>query len=208
MDESETMDPSIIKGLFDQGVSSAFDSERQRGQLTFTCPCPPQLMAIETDPDHGGAGASFTSAILVIEELAKVDPSVSVLCDVHNTLVNTVLRKYASQAMKDKYLPQLSTSKVGNFLVVLTRPVAELACPAARFFLPFRTWIGFRCFRTQDQCQEERGWIILHTLWQQELDHEWSGSRNLPRTLSQRRLPHLSAGLRANAVSRAGLCKR
>jgi len=69
-------------------------------------------MAIETDPDHGGAGASFTSAILVIEELAKIDPSVSVCCDVHNTLVNTVLRKYASDAVKDKYLPQLSSSKV------------------------------------------------------------------------------------------------
>ncbi|GAA5869809.1 hypothetical protein JCM1840_007642 [Sporobolomyces johnsonii] len=92
MDENEKMDPAIIKGLFDQG-----------------------LMAIETDPDHGGAGASFTSAILVIEELAKVDPAVSVCCDVHNTLVNTVLRKYASQALKDKYLPQLSTSKLGSF---------------------------------------------------------------------------------------------
>ncbi|KAK4706080.1 short-chain 2-methylacyl-CoA dehydrogenase, partial [Phenoliferia sp. Uapishka_3] len=92
MDEAEKMDPVIIKGLFDQG-----------------------LMAIETDPDHGGAGASFTSAILVIEELAKVDPSVSVMCDVHNTLVNTVLRKYATPALKDKYLPQLSSSKLGSF---------------------------------------------------------------------------------------------
>ncbi|GAA5831998.1 hypothetical protein JCM3766R1_003680 [Sporobolomyces carnicolor] len=92
MDENEKMDPSIIKGLFDQG-----------------------LMAIETDPDHGGAGASFTSAILVIEELAKIDPAVSVCCDVHNTLVNTVLRKYASDAVKDKYLPQLSESKLGSF---------------------------------------------------------------------------------------------
>ncbi|BGP39082.1 hypothetical protein JCM10450v2_003034 [Rhodotorula kratochvilovae] len=92
MDENEKMDPAIIKGLFDQG-----------------------LMAIETDPDHGGAGASFTSAILVIEELAKIDPSVSVCCDVHNTLVNTVFRKYASQHLKDKYLPQLATNKLGSF---------------------------------------------------------------------------------------------
>ncbi|KAM0746492.1 acyl-CoA dehydrogenase NM domain-like protein [Meredithblackwellia eburnea MCA 4105] len=92
MDEAEQMDPAIIKGLFDQG-----------------------LMAIETDPDLGGAGASFTSAILVIEELAKIDPSVSVLCDVHNTLVNTVLRKYASNELKEKYMPQLSTSKLGSF---------------------------------------------------------------------------------------------
>merc|ERR1719198_2353578 len=50
-----------------------------------------------------------------MEELAKIDPSVSVCCDVHNTLVNTVLRKYASDAVKDKYLPQLSTSKLGSF---------------------------------------------------------------------------------------------
>ncbi|POY74128.1 hypothetical protein BMF94_2940 [Rhodotorula taiwanensis] len=92
MDENEKMDPAIIKGLFDQG-----------------------LMGIETSPDHGGAGASFTSAILVIEELAKVDPAVSVCCDVHNTLVNTVFRKYASQHLQDKYLPQLSSEKLGSF---------------------------------------------------------------------------------------------
>jgi hypothetical protein len=29
-------------------------------------------MGIETSPDHGGAGSSFTSAIVVVEELAKV----------------------------------------------------------------------------------------------------------------------------------------
>ncbi|GAA5851874.1 hypothetical protein JCM9279_001917 [Rhodotorula babjevae] len=92
MDENEKMDPAIIKGLFEQG-----------------------LMGIETDPEHGGAGASFTSAILAIEELAKVDPSVSVCCDVHNTLVNTVFRKYASDHLKNKYLPQLSSEKLGSF---------------------------------------------------------------------------------------------
>ncbi|WFD38826.1 uncharacterized protein MJAP1_001790 [Malassezia japonica] len=92
MDENEKMDPAIIKGLFEQG-----------------------LMAIETDPELGGAGSSFMAAIIVIEELAKVDPSVSVLCDVHNTLVNTVLRKYANQELRDKYMPILSSEKLGSF---------------------------------------------------------------------------------------------
>lgn len=92
MDENEKMDPSIIKGLFEQG-----------------------LMAIETSPELGGAGSSFMSAIIVIEELAKVDPSVSVLCDVHNTLVNTVLRKYANEHLQKKYMPILSTEKLGSF---------------------------------------------------------------------------------------------
>lgn len=75
-----------------------------------------QLMGIETSADHGGSECNFTSAIIVIEELAKVDPSVSVMCDVHNTLVNTIFRKYGTQEQKDKWLPQLAESKVRHFL--------------------------------------------------------------------------------------------
>ncbi|KAG8753975.1 hypothetical protein FRC12_011361 [Ceratobasidium sp. 428] len=92
MDEAEKMDPTIVKGLFENG-----------------------LMGIETSPDHNGAGSSFTSAIIAIEELAKIDPSVSVMCDVHNTLVNTIFRTYATKEQQDKFLPQLAESKVGSF---------------------------------------------------------------------------------------------
>jgi short/branched chain acyl-CoA dehydrogenase len=69
-------------------------------------------MGIEISTDHGGAEASFTSAIIAIEELAKVDPSVSVMCDVHNTLVNTVIRKYATKEQQDKWLPRLAEREV------------------------------------------------------------------------------------------------
>lgn len=92
MDEQELMDPAIIKALFEQG-----------------------LMAIETSADHGGAESSFTSAIIAIEELAKVDPSVSVMCDVHNTLVNTIFRSYGTKEQQDKWLPLLAESKLGSF---------------------------------------------------------------------------------------------
>lgn len=92
MDENEKMDPTVIKGLFDLG-----------------------LMGIESPIEYGGAGASFTSAILVVEELARVDPAVSVLCDVHNTLVNTVIRQYGSPHIQEKYLPGLATNKIGSF---------------------------------------------------------------------------------------------
>jgi hypothetical protein len=92
MDENENMDESIVKAMFDNG-----------------------LMAIETPEEFGGSGASFTSAIIVVEELAKVDPSVSVLNDVHNTLVNTCIRKWGSDDLKSRYLPQLASDKVGSF---------------------------------------------------------------------------------------------
>ncbi len=74
-------------------------------------------MGIETSANHGGAEASFTSAIVAIEELAKIDPSVSVMCDVHNTLVNTIFRKYGTDAQKDKWLPMLAENKASLLLL-------------------------------------------------------------------------------------------
>lgn len=69
-------------------------------------------MALEIDPEYGGAGASFFSAIITIEELAKVDPAVSVFCDIQNTLINTLIRKLGTQEQKNKYLPKLATNMV------------------------------------------------------------------------------------------------
>ena len=41
-----------------------------------------QLMGIEIDADHGGSQSSFLTTILAVEELAKIDPATSVVCDV------------------------------------------------------------------------------------------------------------------------------
>ncbi|KAK3687812.1 acyl-CoA dehydrogenase/oxidase [Podospora appendiculata] len=99
MDEAEKMDPEVVEQLFEQG-----------------------LMGIEIPEEYGGAGMNFTAAIVGIEELARVDPSVSVMVDVHNTLVNTAVLKWGSQALKKKYLPKLATNTVGSFC--LSEPVS------------------------------------------------------------------------------------
>ncbi|MCJ1448658.1 MAG: hypothetical protein MMC23_009175 [Stictis urceolatum] len=92
MDESEAMDPTIVEQLFEQG-----------------------LMGVEIPEEYGGAGMNFTAAIVGIEELARVDPSVSVMVDVHNTLVNTTVMKYGTAESKRKWLPKLATNTVGSF---------------------------------------------------------------------------------------------
>lgn len=71
-----------------------------------------QLMGIEIDPEYGGTGSTFFSSILVIEELAKVDPAVSVLCDIQNTLINTLFVNLGTPAQKEIYLNRLSTDMV------------------------------------------------------------------------------------------------
>ncbi|KAI9843742.1 MAG: hypothetical protein M1838_002485 [Thelocarpon superellum] len=92
MDESEKMDPAIVESAFEQG-----------------------LMGIEIPEEYGGAGMNFTAAIVGIEELARVDPSVSVMVDVHNTLVNTAILQYGTAESKKKWLPRLATNTVGSF---------------------------------------------------------------------------------------------
>ncbi|KAL3864968.1 hypothetical protein ACJMK2_006609 [Sinanodonta woodiana] len=92
MDEESRMDQSVIDALFKNG-----------------------LMGIEIDAEYGGTHSTFFIANLVIEELAKVDPAVSVMCDIQNTLIVSLFRKYGTKAQKDKYLPQLATNMLGSF---------------------------------------------------------------------------------------------
>lgn len=92
MDEAETMDPEVVELLFENGI-----------------------MGIEIPEEYGGAEMNFTSAIIAIEELARVDPSVSVLADVHNTLVNTAILKWGTPDIKKRFLPKLATNTVGSF---------------------------------------------------------------------------------------------
>jgi alkylation response protein AidB-like acyl-CoA dehydrogenase len=97
MDEAEKLDPQVLAGLFEMG-----------------------LMGIEVPTDYGGAGGSFMMSILAIEALAKVDPSVSVVCDVQNTLVNNIFLRWGSKAQQAKYFPRLATKEVGAYC--LTEP--------------------------------------------------------------------------------------
>lgn len=92
MDEKAEMRPEIVSKLFEMG-----------------------LMGIETPENFGGAGATFTMACIAVEELARVDGSVSVLLDVQNTLVTNALLRWGNPAQKEKYLPKLAREWVGAY---------------------------------------------------------------------------------------------
>lgn len=119
-------------------------------------------MGIETDSQLGGSGMSFMAAILVVEELAKVDPSVSVACDVQNTLVNTLFKKYGSAAHQNKYLPLLASNQVGN------------AFSNDRVGGLLRTvWIWIWKWRV---CSEVACWKegrLLFVEWNEDVDHQF-----------------------------------
>ena len=92
MDTHGQLDPSILEGLFANG-----------------------FMGMEIPEDHGGSGLSFTAACLAVEEISRVDPSVAILVDIHNTLTNNAVRFWGSPDLQERWLPRLATDTVSSF---------------------------------------------------------------------------------------------
>jgi alkylation response protein AidB-like acyl-CoA dehydrogenase len=73
------------------------------------------LMGIEVPERLGGAGGSIFMAALAIEELARVDASAAIYVDVHNTLVNNAVLRWATDEQKERYFPRLTSGLLGAF---------------------------------------------------------------------------------------------
>jgi butyryl-CoA dehydrogenase/short/branched chain acyl-CoA dehydrogenase len=73
------------------------------------------LMGTEIPEDYQGQGGTFFQALIAIEELAAVDPAASVIVDVHNTLVNNAVMRWASPEQKSRWLPRLATNTLGAY---------------------------------------------------------------------------------------------
>jgi alkylation response protein AidB-like acyl-CoA dehydrogenase len=73
------------------------------------------VMGIEIPESHGGGGAGFFHAVLAVEALSRVDPSIGLLVDVQNTLVNNALLRWGNEDQKRLYLPRLASTTVGAY---------------------------------------------------------------------------------------------
>jgi alkylation response protein AidB-like acyl-CoA dehydrogenase len=76
------------------------------------------FMGMMVDPKYGGGGMDSISYVLAMEEISRIDSSVSVIMSVNNSLVCYGIEKFGSDAQKQKYLPDLvSGKKIGAFLL-------------------------------------------------------------------------------------------
>jgi alkylation response protein AidB-like acyl-CoA dehydrogenase len=92
MDEHAKIPRTLIDRLFDLGV-----------------------MGIEIPDSFGGGGGRFFHAVIAVEELSRVDPSVGVLVDVQNTLVVNAVLRWGNAEVKARWLPRLATKTVGAY---------------------------------------------------------------------------------------------
>ena len=85
-----------------------FDQLKMLGELGF--------MGMMVDPKYGGSGMDTISYVLAIEEISKIDASISVAMSVNNSLVCWGLENFASEEQKQKYLvPLAKGEKIGAF---------------------------------------------------------------------------------------------
>jgi len=92
MDRTGCTDPALVEDFFAMG-----------------------LMGIEIPQALGGIGASFFTAVLVVEELSRVDPAMAVIVDVQNTLVANAVIRWGSKEQHQSILPRLATDTVGAY---------------------------------------------------------------------------------------------
>jgi alkylation response protein AidB-like acyl-CoA dehydrogenase len=92
MEDAQQFTPGLVEQLFELG-----------------------LMGIEIPEEHGGAAGSFFDSVLAIQALSTVDPAVAVLVDVHNTLVVSALRRWATAEQQNLWLPRLATDTAGAY---------------------------------------------------------------------------------------------
>src|SRR5687768_4705052 len=69
------------------------------------------FMGMMVDPQYGGSGLDTISYVIAMEEISKVDASVSVCMSVNNSLVCWGLEAYGTEDQKQKYLSPLAQGK-------------------------------------------------------------------------------------------------
>ena len=102
---------NVVKpGVIERDNAQRFPIEeiKQLGELGF--------MGMMVDPKYGGGGMDTVSYALAMEEISKVDASVSVCMSVNNSLVCWGLETFGTEEQKQKYLvPLAKGEKIGAF---------------------------------------------------------------------------------------------
>ena len=101
-----------LPGVIERDEHQKFPKEQvmQLAELGF--------MGMMVNPKYGGAGMDTISYVLAMEEISKIDASVSVCMSVNNSLVNWGLETFGSEEQKQKYLTPLAQGKKNGELYI------------------------------------------------------------------------------------------
>ncbi|HLE31698.1 MAG TPA: acyl-CoA dehydrogenase family protein [Bacteroidota bacterium] len=103
--------PNVMK--YDEAQEFPMDVYRKMAELGF--------LGVVTPSELGGAGMTALEFVVIMEEIARVDPSVALTFAAHSGLCLEHILQFANDEQKKKYVPDLATgAKIGSWC--LTEP--------------------------------------------------------------------------------------
>ncbi|MDE2679380.1 MAG: acyl-CoA dehydrogenase [Gemmatimonadota bacterium] len=165
MEDAGEIDSDLISMLFELGV-----------------------MGIEIPEHFGGLGSSLFTTTLVVEEISRVDPSVAVLVDVQNTLMNNALLRWGTPEQQGRYLPRLAAGTVGAYALSEAGSGSDAFALALRALPDGDDWVlnGRKMWITSGG---EAGLYIVFGTVQPELRH-----KGITAFLVERDMPGFAVG--------------
>lgn len=94
--------PGVIER--DEDMIYPTEHVKKMGELGF--------LGMMVSPEYGGGGLDTISYVLAMEEISKIDSSVSVIMSVNNSLVCWGLEEYGTDEQKQKYLVPLAKGEI------------------------------------------------------------------------------------------------
>ena len=96
----------LLPGVIERDEHQKYPAEqiKRLGELGF--------LGMMVDPKYGGGGMDTISYVLAMEEISKIDASVSVVMSVNNSLVCWGLENFGSEEQKQKYLVPLAKGEI------------------------------------------------------------------------------------------------
>lgn len=77
--------------------------------------CETSLQGIAIEEKYGGSPVDDVTEAIIVEELARVDPSFSVMYCVHVGLCSKTISIHGNEEQKDKYLTRLAGNEIGAY---------------------------------------------------------------------------------------------
>ncbi len=88
---------------YDEEQKFPMELLKELGELGF--------LGILIPEEYGGAGLGYIEFEIIIEELARIDPSIALSVAAHNGLCASHIFKFANEKLKKKYVPDLASGK-------------------------------------------------------------------------------------------------
>lgn len=180
-----TMRPVVMR--YDESQEFPHAVIRELASLGF--------MGMTWPEDLEGAGLSDLEAVVVIEELARVDPSIALTVASHNSLCSAHIMLYGNEEQRHAYIPELASGRaLGAWALTEPASGSDSSAMVTTAVRKGSDWVlnGSKCFITQGSVAST--YVVMAT------SDPSAGKRGIATFILEKGMKGLSVGKKENKL--------